>query len=65
MVTMPHSYFAVIGDRMTVAAFIRYGANELGWNPKLAIVTDDPPEEFRPPITSLMTAASPASLPPG
>ncbi|MDR2368308.1 MAG: nitrogenase [Deltaproteobacteria bacterium] len=55
MVAMPHSYFAVIGDSLTVATLIRFGANELGWNPKLAIVTDDPPEEYREGIEKLLT----------
>jgi nitrogenase molybdenum-iron protein beta chain len=55
IVAMPHAYFAVVGDSVTVISFIRYGANELGWNPKLAIVTDDPPEERRQEIERLLT----------
>ncbi|MDR2386189.1 MAG: nitrogenase [Deltaproteobacteria bacterium] len=55
MVAMPHAYYAVVGDSLTVSSFIRYGTNELGWNPKLAIVTDDPPDEARPTIEALLT----------
>jgi nitrogenase molybdenum-iron protein beta chain len=55
MVAMPHSYFAVVGDSSTVTSFIRYGTNELGWNPKVAIVTDDPPEEYRDGIEKGLT----------
>jgi nitrogenase molybdenum-iron protein beta chain len=55
MVAMPHAYFAVVGDSATVPAFIRYGTNELGWNPRLAVITDDPPEESRQEIESLLT----------
>jgi nitrogenase molybdenum-iron protein beta chain len=55
MVAMPHAFLGVVGDSRTVISFVRYGANELGWNPQLAIVTDDPPEEARGPITDLLT----------
>jgi nitrogenase molybdenum-iron protein beta chain len=55
MISMPHSNSAVVGDSRTVIAFTRFGANELGWNPQLAIVTDDPPEETREGITRLLT----------
>ncbi|MDR1676854.1 MAG: nitrogenase [Deltaproteobacteria bacterium] len=55
MISMPHAYLAVIGDSGTVSSFIRYGANELGWNPKLAIVTDNPPEELRQDIEAKIT----------
>jgi nitrogenase molybdenum-iron protein beta chain len=55
MVAMPHSYYAVIGDARTVISLIRYGTNELGWNPELAIIADDPPEETRGEIEKLLT----------
>jgi nitrogenase molybdenum-iron protein beta chain len=55
MIAMPHSFAAFVGDSRTVIAMVRYSANELGWNPELAIVTDDPPEESRDTITSLLT----------
>ncbi|MDR1109306.1 MAG: nitrogenase [Deltaproteobacteria bacterium] len=55
MVAMPHAYTAVIADSRTAIALTRYGANELGWNPQLAVVTDDPPEDRRPEIERLLT----------
>jgi nitrogenase molybdenum-iron protein beta chain len=55
MVAMPHSYFAVVGDSRTVISFIRYGVNEVGWNPAVAVVTDDPPPEVRETITRHLT----------
>jgi nitrogenase molybdenum-iron protein beta chain len=56
MVAMPHSYLGVVGDSLTVTSFIRYGTNELGWNPKVAIVTDDPPENSREKIEEKLTS---------
>ncbi|MDR3153945.1 MAG: nitrogenase [Deltaproteobacteria bacterium] len=44
MIAMPHSFIAAVADSRTAIALVRYGANELGWNPELAVVTDDPPE---------------------
>ncbi|MDR1658105.1 MAG: nitrogenase [Deltaproteobacteria bacterium] len=55
MVAMPHSFTAVIADSRTVISLVRYGANELGWNPELAVVTDDPPLEQREQIQRLIT----------
>ncbi|MDR2459752.1 MAG: nitrogenase [Deltaproteobacteria bacterium] len=56
MVAMPHSFVAVVGDARTVISLIRYGANELGWNPELAIITDNPPEEYQKEIEKLLTS---------
>jgi nitrogenase molybdenum-iron protein beta chain len=55
MIAMPHSFVAVAADSRTAISFVRYGANELGWNPELAIVTDDPPEWSRENITAKLT----------
>jgi nitrogenase molybdenum-iron protein beta chain len=55
MIAMPHAYAAFVGDSRTVISMLRYSTNELGWNPSLAIVTDDPPIECRETITALLT----------
>jgi nitrogenase molybdenum-iron protein beta chain len=34
---------------------VRYGSNELGWNPEIVIVTDNPPEEYREAIIKGLT----------
>ncbi|MDR2611870.1 MAG: nitrogenase [Deltaproteobacteria bacterium] len=47
MIAMPHSFLGVVADSRTAISLIRYAANELGWNPELAVVTDDPPEWAR------------------
>jgi nitrogenase molybdenum-iron protein beta chain len=46
-VSLPHAYFAVVADSATALGLLRYGTNELGWNPELVILTDNPPEAFR------------------
>ncbi|MDR2198024.1 MAG: nitrogenase [Deltaproteobacteria bacterium] len=55
MVSMPHASAAFIGDARTVVSLLRYGVNELGWIPSLAIITDDPPPETRDEIARLLT----------
>ncbi|MDR1036797.1 MAG: nitrogenase [Deltaproteobacteria bacterium] len=55
MIAMPHAFNATIADSRTAIALVRYGSNELGWNPELAIVTDDPPEWAREGIVKRLT----------
>ncbi|MDR2339624.1 MAG: nitrogenase [Deltaproteobacteria bacterium] len=55
MISMPHAFTAFVGDSRTIIGLLRFGANELGINPVLAVVTDDPPEEVRGTISSLLT----------
>lgn len=55
MISIPHAFYAVVADSRTAVEFVRYGSNELGWSPELAIVTDNPPEEYRDSITKALT----------
>ncbi|MDR1081693.1 MAG: nitrogenase [Deltaproteobacteria bacterium] len=55
MIAMPHAFSAVVADSRTAISLVRYGANELGWNPELAVVTDDPPEWARDGIARRLT----------
>ncbi|MDR1039397.1 MAG: nitrogenase [Deltaproteobacteria bacterium] len=55
MIAMPHAFNATIADSRTAISLVRYGANELGWNPELAVVTDDPPEWAREGIARRLT----------
>jgi nitrogenase molybdenum-iron protein beta chain len=47
VVSLPHAYFAVVADSATALGLLRYGTNELGWNPELVVVTDNPPASVR------------------
>lgn len=47
VISLPHAYFAVVADSATALGLLRYGTNELGWNPELVVVTDNPPEGVR------------------
>jgi nitrogenase molybdenum-iron protein beta chain len=55
MISLPHAYYAVVADSRTAVEFVKYGANELGWNPEVVVITDNPPEEFREDIVKLLT----------
>ncbi|MDR1313339.1 MAG: nitrogenase [Deltaproteobacteria bacterium] len=55
MISMPHAFNAVVADSRTAISLVRFGSNELGWNPELAIVTDDPPEWAVEGITKKLT----------
>ncbi|HEY3423567.1 MAG TPA: nitrogenase component 1, partial [Negativicutes bacterium] len=47
VVAIPHAYYAVVADSSTAIAVTKYATNELGFNPEIVIITDDPPEEYR------------------
>ncbi|BBB89638.1 MAG TPA: nitrogenase component 1 [Methylomusa anaerophila] len=47
VVAIPHAYYAVVADSSTAIAVTKYATNELGFNPEIVIVTDDPPQEYR------------------
>jgi len=55
MISVPHAYYGVVADSRTAIELVRYGANELGWNPEIVIVTDNPPDEFREAIIKGLT----------
>ncbi|MBP2636220.1 MAG: nifK 5 [Firmicutes bacterium] len=55
VVAIPHAYYAVVADSSTAIAITQYATNELGFNPEVVIVTDDPPEEYRDTITHNLT----------
>jgi nitrogenase molybdenum-iron protein beta chain len=55
MISVPHAYFGVVADSRTAIELVRYGSNELGWNPEIVIVTDNPPDEFREAIIKGLT----------
>jgi nitrogenase molybdenum-iron protein beta chain len=52
VISVPHAYVAIVADSATAIGLIRYGTNELGWNPEAVILTDDPPEELRAEIAA-------------
>lgn len=37
----------IVADSPTAVGLARYGANELGWQPEVIVITDSPPEESR------------------
>ncbi|GLI39451.1 hypothetical protein KI811_11295 [Geobacter hydrogenophilus] len=37
----------IVADSPTAVGLARYGANELGWQPGIIVITDDPPKESR------------------
>jgi len=55
VVSVPHAFYAVVADSGTAIGLIKYGTNELGWNPQVVIITDNPPEEFREAIVKELT----------
>lgn len=55
VIGLPNAYVGVVADSGTAIGLTRYGTNELGFLPELVIVSDNPPEEFRPAITRLLT----------
>lgn len=55
VVAIPHAYYAVVADSNTAIAVTKYATNELGFNPEIVIITDDPPEEYREEISRDLT----------
>lgn len=55
VISVPHAFFGVVADSSTAIGILKYGVNELGWNPQVVIVTDNPPEEFRDYIKKQLT----------
>ncbi|WP_052263225.1 nitrogenase component 1 [Geobacter pickeringii] len=45
----------IVADSPTAVGLARYGANELGWQPEIVVITDNPPEESRGFITRNLT----------
>jgi nitrogenase molybdenum-iron protein beta chain len=45
----------VVADSSTAIAVTKYATNELGFNPEIVIITDDPPEEYRDRIVQHLT----------
>jgi len=37
----------IVADSPTAVGLARYGANELGWQPEIIVITDNPPKESR------------------
>lgn len=63
-VAIPHAYYAVVADSSTAIALTKYSTNELGFNPEIVIVTDDPPEEYRDQIIQDLTGNLESALTP-
>lgn len=55
VISVPHAFLGVVADSATAISLVKYGTNELGWNPELVIVTDNPPEEYRAAIIKQLT----------
>ncbi len=55
VIGIPHAYYAVVADSNTAVGITKYATNELGLNPEVVIVTDDPPEEYRDEIVKNLT----------
>lgn len=55
MISVPHAYYGVVADSRTAIELVRYGTNELGWNPEVVLVTDNPPPEYRDSIVKHLT----------
>lgn len=56
VISVPHAFFGVAADSSTAIGLLKYGTNELGWNPQVVIVTDNPTEEYREAITRELTS---------
>lgn len=63
-VLLPHVFYGVVADSGTAIGLIRYGSNELGWNPEVVIVTDEPPEENREEIIKHLTEGLESAIKP-
>jgi nitrogenase molybdenum-iron protein beta chain len=46
---------AIVADAGMAIGLTRYGCNELGWLPKIVIITDNPPHEYREEIAHSLT----------
>jgi nitrogenase molybdenum-iron protein beta chain len=55
MISVPHAYLGVVADSRTAIELVKYTTNELGWNPEIVIITDNPPEEYRDSIVRNLT----------
>lgn len=55
VVSVPHAFFGIVADTNTAVSLLRYGTNELGWNPQVVVITDNPPEEYREAIVRELT----------
>ncbi len=64
LVLLPHVYAGIVADSGTAISLTRYGANELGWNPEIIVITDDPPPEYREAIVKSLTEGLESALKP-
>lgn len=55
VIGLPHAYYAVVADSATAVGLTKYATNELGFNPEVVIVTDEPPEEYKEKIENDIT----------
>lgn len=55
VISVPHAFYGVVADSNTAIGLSKYGTNELGWNPQVVIITDNPPEEYREAIVRELT----------
>ncbi|ADY57048.1 oxidoreductase/nitrogenase component 1 [Syntrophobotulus glycolicus DSM 8271] len=55
VIALPHAYYALVADSSTAIGIGNYATNELGFNPEIVIITDDPPEEQREQIVKDLT----------
>jgi nitrogenase molybdenum-iron protein beta chain len=54
----------VVADTGTAIGLTRYGSNELGWQPEIVIITDNPPAQFRDEIVNSLTKGLRCPVPP-
>lgn len=55
VVSVPHAFFGVVADSATAIGMLKYATNELGWNPQVVVIADNPPEEFHEHIRAQLT----------
>lgn len=55
VISVPHAFYGVVADSATAIGLSKYGTNELGWNPQVVVITDNPPEEYRAAIVRELT----------
>ncbi|MDA8233649.1 MAG: nitrogenase [Clostridia bacterium] len=64
VIGLPHAYYGVVADSSTAIGITRYATNELGFNPEVVVVTDDPPEEYREGIVRNLTEGLESAIKP-
>ena len=54
----------IVADTGTAIGLTRYGSNEMGWQPEVVIITDNPPDEYRGDIVNSLTQGLACPAPP-